>query len=301
MKASLSFLIVAAVAGCDSLVGDPCSSGFSPSGGACDAPDAGVGTIGTPVGPTPSGSGSAGSGSAMTCSTDVSSDPINCGACGVVCQSGVCDSGTCAGAIVGHAIAIGHDYTSYDGAMVQVLANAAGLGAHTNIGVAVYHGTATAPSHAGTAAAFEAGLQRMGRNWHAVAVANPPTPAQLAGADVVLVEAQLGDPAVARAAGARWQAALSGFVTGGGVVVVLEGEEGVSYQFAAGAGLYDVGAPVAVTGQLATVVTAADATTSDVVSPYMAMSTSVAYPTATGATITTAAGGVVYDYPANAP
>jgi hypothetical protein len=297
MKTSISFLVVAAVAGCDSLLADPCSSGFTFSGGVCEAPDGGVGVRGgTPVNGTPAGSGSDGSGSA--CSADVLTDPLNCGACGVVCQSGVCVDGMCAGAIVGHAISIGHDYSSYDGAMAQVLANAIGLGAHANVSIGVYPGTASEASRAGTNTAIASGCGHDGRAWHRVPLSDPPTPGQLETTDVILIDAQIGDPLTAQAAGARWQSALQGFVAGGGVVIVLEGDEGVSYAFAGSAGLYSVTGPVSVTGQLATVVSSVDATTTNVVSPYMAMSTSVAYPTTTGATITAAAGGVVFDYPA---
>jgi hypothetical protein len=294
-RATLLAAVVAAT-GCSSLLADPCMPGFTYERGACvvaaTGPDAGL-PLGSAVDAGPGSDGSndgSGSGSGSACTADTATDPDNCGACGVVCASGVCTDGMCAGTIDGHIVAIGHDYTSWDGAMAHVLADAVGLGHSADLRVALLAGTATAPSLAGTAMALASAMAPTGRAWNTSVASGP---ADLAGADVLLVAAQTGDDASALAEGMQWQTPLASFVANGGVVVVLEGDGGVSWRFAAGAGLYTFGPPTDATGELATIVAPTDATTIGVITPYLAESSSVAYQTTTGATITTPAGAIV--------
>jgi hypothetical protein len=311
---------VVAIAGCyGSLVNDPCATGYTMQHGACVAratePDGGVGDgrdggIGHDGdgGATPDGTiADAGAPidafvpDAMTCPAptticsatcvDLSIDPDNCGHCGRVCPSGLCTAGTCVGSVVGHVVAIGHDFSSADGAMIDVFANALALGSNGAARIGWWRGTATVTTAAETAG--HTGLGQLGRTWLDTQIAGDPTAETLANLDVLVVEAQTGDGAAAQATGARWSTVVAAFLTAGHVVVVLEGAGGVSYALAHGAGLYTVGAPIDVANQVVTVTTPTDEIAAGVPSPYLAKATSAAYPAAAGAVVTTASGAVV--------
>jgi hypothetical protein len=225
--------------------------------------------------------------------TDVSVDPDNCGACGRVCASGVCSMGVCSGGLRGHIIAIGHDYRSHHPAMARVIGNAVALGVHNDVAVGRLRGTAAAAATTGTTSAIATAMATIGRPFHSTTLPNTPVPSTLTGIDVLVVDAQTGDGTAAEALGTTWKAGVTSFLTRGGVVIVLEGSAGVGYRFAIGAALYTVLAPVDATNELATVADGADVTTQQVVSPYLAESTSVTLPGAPHAAITATDGGTV--------
>jgi hypothetical protein len=280
-------ILVLALAGCfDSLVSDPCARGYTLEAGHCvarETPDAGV-VDAPPVllvdaGPTPD---------APVCTADIANDPDNCGACGVVCASGACSAGMCLGAVPGHIVAIGHDYRHHHAAMARLLGDAVALGAHLDVGVARWGGSTDEVATAGTSAALAAGMTAIGRPWHVVAM--PPSPSALAGIDVVVIDAQLGDGAALEATGTTWRGALDTFLARGGVIVVLDGPGTRSYRLAAGAGLYTIAPPADCTDALATVTNGADAVAQQVLSPYAAERGSVTLPGIAGVVVSTASG-----------
>ncbi len=216
--------------------------------------------------------------------TDVTSDPQNCGTCGHVCASGICSAGVCAGELAGHIVAIGHDYQQHNAAMARVLGNAATLASASDLGIAHVTGTATVASRTGTNASLASSLTAIGRASHAVAL--PAVGAPLTGIDVLVIDAQTGDGDAAEALGVQWKSSIDALLARHGVVIVVEGVDGVSHRFAAGAGLFVVGTPIDTTGAPAFVAAAGDAVVQQVPSPYLADTTSVVFPAVVGAIVT---------------
>jgi hypothetical protein len=289
--------------GCfDSIVSDPCQTGFSLSHGACVADHSGpdAGPDGAPGGDGHDGgtvdvpdSGSvdvpdAGPGvDAFVCEApkmqcgdtciDTTNDPNHCGSCTRVCASGICENSQCIGDIVGHIVAIGHDYQSYHQGMARVLGNAIALGVHTQLTVGFYRGSASDPASIGAYTAANIGANLTGRP-HSFVGINAIATTTLAGLDAVVIEAQAGDGNAVEALGQTWASPLGAFLSRGGVVIVLEGTGGVSYRAAAGAGLYTVAAPSDATSQQVYVADPTDAVANAVPSPYLAETTSASFP-----------------------
>lgn len=316
-QAALALIAATLAAGCfDSLVDDPCAAGYELAGGACVAgarPDAGAASgaedggggggddgDGGAGGDDDGGAGDddGGDGSVLdggdpvacvapeaqcdaTC-VDLTSDPDHCGACGHACASGICEAARCLGELPGHVVVIGHDLSSHHAAIRRVLGNAVALGSSAELAVARLRGTATAAAHDGTTTALAQGMAALGRGWHAVALPAPDAPGALDDVDVLIVEAQTGDGDAAAATGAAWAAPADQLLHHGGVVIVLEGAGGVSDRLAAGAGLIALPPPVDTTGAHATIVDAADAVAQQVVAPYLAESSSAAFPGVAG-------------------
>lgn len=309
MRRSL-LLVLALVAGCfDSIVDNPCAPGFELSDGACIAvPDPGEGGTITP--PTGGGGGgttvsppSDGGVTPPVCTApevacdgecvDLQTDPDHCGACDHVCASGICEAAHCVGELSGHIVAIGHDYSSFHAAMARVIGNAVALAPKNNVALARLRGTASEASIAGVTKAITQSMAAMNRPWHSVALPGTPSVTALDGANVLVVDAQLGDGAAAQALGAAWADAIDHLLQRGGVVVVLDGVGGVGYQFAAGANLVTLAsAPIDTTNQPALVLDPSDAVAQQVLSPYLAETTSVAFPGEAGP-IGTATGTLV--------
>ncbi len=324
--------IVAAVfavvlGGCfDSVVSDPCIAGFAWTSGACrpsgSDPDAG------PLGSTDAAGDARGRDGgardatvaidsvaidsvvidaatvdALTCPlpeilcgagcVDPTTDANNCGHCGHVCASGICQASVCVGEAAGHVVAIGHDYTHFHPAMARVLGNALALRAGHTVRVGWYRGTATETVDADAHAAAQQALAAMGNNISSTSFASPPTTAQLAAVDVVVIEAQTGDGDAAEATGAAWAPTAQNYLAATGVIVVLETTGGVSYRFADGAGVFTVGAPVDESGTALDVVNTTDAVAQDVTSPYLGEASTVSWPGAPAGVVATPGGEVV--------
>ncbi len=319
--------VAIALVGCfDSVVSDPCIDGFAWRGGACrptaTGPDAGaLGTTdaggdahgrdsGARDASVPIDSGAidsvaidAGTIDALTCPLpeivcgaaciDPTDDANNCGHCGHVCASGICHASMCVGDAAGHVVAIGHDYAHFHPAMARVLGNALALRAAHTVRVAWYRGTASETVDSDAHVAAQQALAAMGNAISSTSFATPPTTAQLASEDVVVIEAQSGDGDAVEAIGAAWAPTAQTYLAATGVIVVLEGAGGVSYRFADGAGLFTVGAPVDESGTALDVVGTTDAVAQDVTSPYLGEASTISWPGAPAAVVATPAGDVV--------
>jgi hypothetical protein len=157
---------------------------------------------------------------------DFTSDDNNCGSCGFACAATAqCIDSVCVGQVTGHVVAIGHDMTGVlRTAIRQIVSNAVFLASRSTVRVLVYDAQTSILSRAGVTTAIAAAAAAIGRQY-TMAVALPETvTAQLATADVFVIDPQQGaTDGELVTLGANWSAALSSFLYRGGVVVLFDG------------------------------------------------------------------------------
>ena len=183
-----------------------------------------------------------------TC-VNTASDERNCGTCGVVCPSGICQAGGCVGRGFGHEIVIGMDYTDPilvdSSAQVTMLGNAIFTSVAATVRVFSYDEFADAA----TVTRIEGWLSTMatsrGKSVNISKAANWTTiPMQLTVQQyqVFLVYDQARAPANQMATtGTLWNAAMTAFAKGGGIIVALDGgSPGRMADFLTNGGLLEV-------------------------------------------------------------
>lgn len=222
---------------------------------------------------------------------DLQSDPDHCGSCSNVCATGICIDALCSSGTAGHAVLIGHDFTTTRVGMNRIAGNAVFLGAGAPVRVLVYEGRARAASITGTDLAINQVSTSRGRSWTRIPVTRTEVPLMLASVDVLVVYAQRDESdAELQAIGIEWGLAMTSFVRRGGVVVVFDtgGATNVgTFQLLSSAGLLAVTARTVITGAIVRVDAAAlgDAVAIGVPSMYRAETTTVRFDTTSPLTI----------------
>ncbi len=157
---------------------------------------------------------------------DFTSDDNNCMSCGRQCAATAqCIDSQCVGKVTGHTVVIGHDMTGpLRTAIRQLVANSVFLAPRATVRVLVYDAATSVASRAGVTAAIAAAALNVGRQY-TLSVALPDSvTAQLASADVFVIDPQQEAlDTDLTALGVSWSAALSDFMFRGGVVVLFDG------------------------------------------------------------------------------
>jgi len=167
-----------------------------------------------------------------TC-VDLKSDSENCGACGKACPSGACQSGSCVGVLPGDFVAICMNYRTAPGTpgaqTTKLLGNAIFLPGVPTVRILAYDEYADTSVRQRVDATITASAA--GRLYSITRVSNSadvPTLLNKTNYDVFLVyeqpNAALG---VLSNIGSLWASSLESFSYVGGVVVVLDGGQGV--------------------------------------------------------------------------
>lgn len=219
-----------------------------------------------------------------TCVDIQGDDPYHCGTCDRFCPSFLCVSGVCQGTTPGEIVVIGHDFSGAVAGTSQarILQNAVSVAARTPIRILSYEQSAPAA----VVARIKSLLGAVPRQLVFTASNTPAdlqSPTLAASYDVVLVYDQASaDGASATALGLGAKTALHDFAAVGGVIVALDGADGLGHmpEFLSASELLAVSAhtPVAA-GTPVFVSRVGDLVTNQVTSTYGATARTVSFTT----------------------
>lgn len=164
--------------------------------------------------------------------TDLNSDPANCGFCGNGCPSGACQAGACVGVQPGHFIAICMNYRAAPGPQsTLLLGNSIFLPRVPTVRILAYGEYADASVRQQVDATIAAAAAQLGRQYSIARVNNSadiPTRLSKSNYDVFLVYEQPNAPPFELSnVGSLWAQSLESFSYVGGVIVMLDGGQGV--------------------------------------------------------------------------
>jgi len=219
---------------------------------------------------------------------NTASDERNCGTCGLACSSGICQAGACVGRGFGHEIVIGTDYSddtlTESSAQVTMLGNAVFQSVVTTVRVLAYDEFADAPTVTRIESWLTTTATARGKS---VSISKAPgwtaLPPQLTVQQyqVLLVYDQARAAANQMATtGTLWNAAMSAFAKGGGIIVALDGgSAGRMRDFLTNGGLLEVTDETDVTGSQLNVDAPTDVVGQNLPNVFAARRTTVAFTT----------------------
>ncbi len=216
---------------------------------------------------------------------DVETDPRHCGTCGVACASGICLDSECIGAASGHQIAICASYERNTAGQNTLLSNAVFIGASDPVRILGFVRDTERASEVGTDYALNQAARIAGREYNITKVTalnsvnNQLTRSDF---DVFLVYDQQEAPAGRLGElGSSWADPILDFSRTGGVVVLLTGGGGTGEMgdFIENAGIFNVDGISNHDGERLYVKSPGDAVGINVISPFLATSTSCLFDT----------------------
>ena len=211
---------------------------------------------------------------------DLMTNPLHCGQCGNVCQTLLCSGGKCQGALNGHVVVIGHDYSgAYSSAQSKLLGNCALLTPVTNIKVRSWEAQAVPPSVNAVNGIVKAAIVAANRTYVFTTATLPSdvTSTTILNTDILILHDQRSaTTGTLGPLGATFAASLATFTNAGGIVIVTDSGLAEMPAFVKQAGLLDLAGDNAISfGTPVNMIAPGDAVGLGVPTPYGAGNKSV--------------------------